>query len=184
MTRKHLRLILAISQLFLLIGLWLLGTVQKKNFCEASPWWCNATDVDVTPAWNAIFVIDFPLVIALAPLEALAPAHNLPDWAFFSVLACVTPFFRFGLAGVVESHISQRPPANERDRRSPWGLRILFLALTGTAAVAWASFVGDHSLGRWLKLGAAVWSTLAAAVCLAKIVLVRETPQLSSTGSG
>ena len=184
MSRKSLRLLLATGQFVLLIGLWHLGTEQKKIFCETKPIFCDATDMDVAPAWDAILVINFPLIIALAPLGFLARTHNFPDSLVFSILAFVTPFFWFRVASVVDRCIGLHPSADSRRRRTKWGLWIWFLAFVVAAALAWLSFVGNHLLSRWLELGAAVWSALAAAGCLAKIVRVRASSQLSSTGSG
>jgi hypothetical protein len=184
MSRKSFRLLLPLGQFVLLISLWHLGSIQKKIFCDSSPLFCNATDTDPARAWDAIVVIDFPLIIMLAPLGFLAPMRNFPDWVVVATLAVVTPFFWIGFASAVDRYFGAYQQVGSSSRGAKWGLWVWFLVFATTAVLASVAFAGNHFPGRWLELGAAVWSALAAAACLVKIVLARDPAQLSSTGSG
>jgi hypothetical protein len=178
------RVTLPIVQFALLIGLWQIGAAQKKTFCEKNPIFCNATDVESAPAYDAIVVLNFPLVVGLLLMEFVAPVVNLPDWISFAALALATPFFWYGFTRVVERIWGASPSVDSRRTRGKWVLWICLVIFAAAATLASVGFLHDSFRGRWLKLGAACWSALAAAGCLLRIAFARGPSQLSSTGSG
>lgn len=184
MERVTFRVTLPIVQFVLLIGMWQIGAAQTKTFCENNPIFCNATDTDPAPAYDAIVVVNFPLVVMLLLMEFLTPNMNSPDWTFLAALALATPFFWYGFARVVERCLGASPSVDSRRTRGNWVLWIWFLILAAAATLSSVAFIDDRFPGRWLKLGAACWSALACAACLVRIILARGRSQLSSTGSG